>query len=138
MRKARTITLLFGLACLPAFIGATTAPAREDHVALAKAAARRLHRSVDAWAAAAAQAKPTTQPTADITTAYYAFMRHALDAKYYPCAAILVPNKILSAGVLTSRGRTMSYLAGPGQLGVVLSCFERGEWTKDSLPAQGF
>lgn len=134
MRYCITSLLLIIAALCGSFLGAET----EDHVALAKEAERSMHRAVDAWAAAKAEGRPTTQPAADIQTYYFAFIRHVLKTHYIPNAAVIVPENIASAGVLKDGDREMSYFAGGGQSGLVMSAFYRSEWTKDSVPNHGF
>src|SRR5215204_770209 len=133
MRHRFTSLLLFVVASC----GFALAADKEDHVALAKEAERSMHRAVDAWAAANADRKPTTKPAADIRKSYFAFVKHVLKTHYIPNAAVLVPEDIASAGVLKEGDREMSYFAGGGQSGVVMSMFQRTEWTKDRVPSRG-
>lgn len=118
--------------------GWSLAADNEDQVALAKDAERSMHRAVDARASAKAAGKPTTQPAGEIQGFYFLYMQHVSKTHYIPNAAVLVPNEIASAGLLKEGNHEMSYLAGAGQSGVVMSAFERTEWTKDTLPGQGF
>ena len=134
MRLQITSLLLF----LVASFTWAVADDKEDHVALAKDAERSLHRAVDAWATAKADGKPTTQPAAKIQGSYFDFMRHVQKTKYLPNNAIIIPEEIASAGVLKDGDDEMSYFAGGGQSGVVMSVFHRAEWTKDRLPSHGF
>jgi hypothetical protein len=134
MRHRFTSLLLLAVA----LCGYAFAADDEDHVALAKEAERSMHRAVDAWAAAKAEGKPTTQPAADIQKSYFAFMKHVLKTHYIPNAAVIVPGDIASAGLLKEGDREMSYFAGGGQSGVVLSVFHRTEWTEDRVPGHGF
>jgi hypothetical protein len=126
------------LTWLLVFAAGSCARAQEDHVALAKAAERSMHQAVDAWAAAKAEGKPTAQASADIQRFYFAFIEHVLKTPYIPNAAVIVPNEIASAGLLKVGDREMSYFAGGGQSGIVMSGFERAEWTRDHLPSHGF
>ena len=111
---------------------------KPDHIAQAKEAEQSLHRACDAWEAAKAAAKPTTQPATEITRSYFAFIAHAHQTKYIPNEAVILPEDIVSAGVLKSGEHEMSYFAGSGQSGLVMSAFHRTEWTKDHLPNHGF